>query len=261
LIEEVIEEGINAKKQGDVEDDFFEVLHNFRCEYAFVDGNGIVGAVECVDIYVKKNQREDGKGHKGQNFPFGFVFFEDEINADEKEREKDHIVLEAEPDEKGEDKAEEQIVEGRKWAFLSYFTEQINGQKGDGDGRVEVKGKKENRGGKTVQKPEDKRHPFPLPEVIGEKKKLKSQENSPQRQTSLDYEDQQAPLEELAQSVKRQHQDGDPRLVDREDPLDSFLAEPAVFAQFDIGIKLFGVEMKVVLVVVVIGHIDILVLV
>lgn len=172
LIEEVIEERVYAKQQRDVEDDLFEVLHNFRCEHAFVNGDGIVGSVKCVDIYVKENQRENGKGHKGQNFQFGFVFFEDVINADEKERKKDHIVLEAEPDEKGEDKAEKHIVERRKWALLPDFPEQINGEKGDGDGRVEVKGKKENRNGKAVQKPEDKRQPFPSPEVIGQKKNL-----------------------------------------------------------------------------------------
>lgn len=237
----------------------FEALDDFGGENPFIDGDGIEGSVKSVNIDVEKKKRQERKGRKGQNFPSAPVFFEDAVGAEKEKREEYHVELETEPDKKRKDKSQEEIAGGRIRLLSPEFPEQINGETGDVNGRIKVESKKKHRGGEAVQEPEHKGQSFPLPDVVSQEENLKPEEYGPNRQAPFDDEDQQAAFEQLAQGIKRQHQDGDARLVDGIDPLGPFFAEPAVFSQRDVGIDLSGVEVVVVLFVVVVGHVDILV--
>jgi len=55
LIEEVVEQGVDTEKQRNFEDGLLESLDFFRCEHAFINGDGIVGSVESMNIDVEEN--------------------------------------------------------------------------------------------------------------------------------------------------------------------------------------------------------------
>jgi hypothetical protein len=137
----------------------------------------------------------------------------------------------------------------------------IHGKKSDGYFGVEMKGIKNDRGGKRIKEPQQQGDFLVFPILSGKKKNLKTQQNSPDRQAYFDYIDERPSMEMLAQPIIREHEHRNSRLADRPHIIRAFFAKSSVGSQPEIGIKLSWIKMEVIMVGIIFGQIDIPVLV
>src|SRR4030042_2180521 len=118
--------------------------------------------------------------------------------------------------------------------------------------RVEKDGRAE-----RIERPKTQRETFLLPYFTGVEIDLETQERGPKRQACFKDKGQPPAGDELAQPVERKHQDGDPGQVDGGDGAFSLPALPAVDAELQPGVILFRIEMKVIVLGIVVGEVDI----
>src|SRR5512139_230462 len=108
-----------------------------------------------------------------------------------------------------------------------------------------------------IERPETERETFSLPCFAGVEINLETQERGPERQAGFKNKGQPLARDELAQPVKREHQNGNPGQVDGVDGALSLPALTAVDAELQPGVVLFRVEMKVVLMGIVVGQVNV----
>jgi len=261
LVEEIVEERIDPQGKRDPQDHLPEGPDLLRCQHALVDGHGQDGPVELADVQAEKDQGSGGPGQESEHPARSRSLPAEEPGAHRGQGEEDEDVLKPEPGEKPEQQAQQHAGRRGKLPGQAELPEDEKREKSHGRFRVEVHGVEKHRGGEGIQEPEEKRRPLPPPVLQGEQVDLEPEQHRPQGEAHLQDVDQHPPVEEPAQRVIGKDEHRDPGLVDGVHVAGALAAEPGVGPQPELRVKLPGKEVKIVLVIVVSGQVDVPVLV
>jgi hypothetical protein len=153
LVQEVIEKRVCPRPWRNAEDSLLESLGPFRRYRAFIDRKRRDGPIKAEQEIIKKDESENGEHEESKDFRPCSVLLPEEEQSNEKERPKNQVVFQSEPEERREEKPHEEKPAGRKGRGGPHFPENIHREKGNRDFRIKMDGIKKDGRAEGIKKP------------------------------------------------------------------------------------------------------------
>ena len=159
----------------------------------------------------KKRVKKDKKhrtGHKIEDFPSGFLFFEQNPEAVQREWNQDeHVFDRMQPEKRSEEKPDEKEFWLCKKTCKSEHPENGQRKKGQNDFRIDMERIKKDRRGAEKNKPKSPSDFFVFPFLPGKEKNLKAQKRCKQAHAKSHKVKQDTLGEKSSQRIKREEKD------------------------------------------------------